>query len=188
MGRHNKIHWDVGSLKQMYEIEGLTVRQIGERLGRNSKVVNKACKRLGIQMRRRGPKSGDQHPGWRGGLTTDKAGYRLRYQPDHPQCNSSGYVREHRLVAEAILGRPLLPEEVVHHIDDNPANNSPDNLQVFASNSDHLKATLVGRVPKWTPAGREAILAAIRLPRSSSRRGSTEGGKELSEVAGRSTA
>lgn len=45
----------------------------------------------------------------------------------------------HRIVAEQILGRPLKPGEVVHHIDRNKRNNNPDNLMVFASQADHVK-------------------------------------------------
>ena len=60
-----------------------------------------------------------------------------------------------------MLGRPLLRTEVVHHKDDDPANNDPSNLQVFASNTDHLAATLKGKTPKWTEAGKERIAAGI---------------------------
>lgn len=45
----------------------------------------------------------------------------------------------HRIVAEQILGRPLKPGEVVHHIDGNKRNNNPENLMVFASQALHAK-------------------------------------------------
>lgn len=45
----------------------------------------------------------------------------------------------HRVVAEQILGRPLRPGEIVHHIDGNKRNNDPDNLMVFASQAEHAR-------------------------------------------------
>lgn len=43
-----------------------------------------------------------------------------------------------RMIMEEYLGRPLSPDEDVHHIDQNPANNSIDNLMVLKK-TDHLK-------------------------------------------------
>ena len=57
----------------------------------------------------------------------------------HPFCNSQGYVFEHRLVMEKKIRRYLKSQEVVHHIDKNPSNNHPSNLQLFENNSKHIK-------------------------------------------------
>jgi hypothetical protein len=45
----------------------------------------------------------------------------------------------HRIMAEVILGRPLKKGEVVHHIDGNKLNNSPENLIVFPSQKEHAR-------------------------------------------------
>ena len=42
------------------------------------------------------------------------------------------YEYEHRIVAEEMLDRPLKEGEVVHHLDENKTNNSPDNLLVLS--------------------------------------------------------
>lgn len=57
--------------------------------------------------------------------------------PNNPNANNSGLVAESVLAAQKKLGRPLEPGEVVHHIDENPKNNSPENLIVFVSQQYH---------------------------------------------------
>ena len=63
--------------------------------------------------------------------------YEYRKVPHHPRANEDGSVYLHILIAEEKLGRFLLPEETVHHIDENKTNNSPDNLMVFYTKADH---------------------------------------------------
>jgi hypothetical protein len=43
-----------------------------------------------------------------------------------------GSRHEHRVLAELLLGRKLHSKEVVHHMDHNPKNNSPENLLVLS--------------------------------------------------------
>jgi len=63
----------------------------------------------------------------------------------HPHAHADGTIREHRLVMEASLGRYLLPTEDVHHVNEDRADNRPDNLELKATRADHLREHYVGR-------------------------------------------
>lgn len=132
---------------------GHTYREMAEILGTSAKVVRTRCIELGL------PHSHvarpEKRPSWSGGYAVDKHGYVLVRRPEHPQSNRVGYVRAHRLVMEQHLGRPLLPEEVVDHCDDDTSNNLPNNLRLFPSNGEHLRVTRTGR-PRLTREQREA--------------------------------
>lgn len=51
--------------------------------------------------------------------------------PGHPKANTFGFVAQHRLVGETLVGRPLRANECVHHKDECRTNNRPSNLQVL---------------------------------------------------------
>jgi hypothetical protein len=177
------IKYPVEQIRQWIE-EGKTQQWVADELAESTdpriqaKLIYKVCKRHGIQCQRTGPRSGQGHPEWNNGKISCKNGYIKIYVPDHPSClrvnkkrkekANGGYFRklhyvwEHRYVMESILGRPLVKGEVVHHIDGNTANNHESNLELFQSNAEHLRQTLVGKVPKWTEKG----LANIAFGRS----------------------
>lgn len=75
--------------------------------------------------------SGAANGHWKGGRTYHKAGYRMVLDRRHPRASSSGYVFEHILVMEATLGRPLWPDENVHHRNGVRDDNRPENLELW---------------------------------------------------------
>lgn len=66
------------------------------------------------------------------------SGYVWVFLPDHREANLGGYVREHRIVAEKMLGRPLTSADHVHHRREPKSDNRPENLLV-TTNSEHIK-------------------------------------------------
>lgn len=73
---------------------------------------------------------------WKGGRHTS-GGYVYILKPEHPRANTRGYVREHVMIAEAALGKPLPAQAVVHHIDTNPSNNKNTNLVICEDQAYH---------------------------------------------------
>lgn len=150
----------------------MTAPQIGAALGVNKETVHKYARKRGLTIAHT-PLGGESHPSWKGGTTLDRSGYLLvRVAKDGPYgyliraiakrgaagTDTHGYAPQHRIAMHDKLGRPLVSGEVVDHIDGDRKNNHPDNLRVFASNAEHLRVTLKGKVPNWTPEGKAKMV------------------------------
>ncbi len=84
---------------------------------------------------------------WKGPEVLQRAdGYRYARVPEHPRANAFGLVYEHFVVAEKLIGRLLMPKEVVHHKDHNPSNNVPENLMVLADQKEHMRQHAIERL------------------------------------------
>jgi HNH endonuclease len=127
---------------------GLSCREMAQYLECNEETVRQRLIELGLP-RLDAKARPEKNFFWRGGYAIDEDGYILEHCPHHPNATKSGYVRQHRLVMEKELGRLLRPWEVVDHKNGDTSDNDPSNLRLFASNAEHLRATLTGvKVPK----------------------------------------
>jgi len=99
--------------------------------------------------------------GGKKGKHHDKGGYvLLTGYHDHPHCQARGYVFEHRIVMEEYLGRYLLPDEEIHHINGVKDDNRIENLEVCTRKEhmakhpekvQHLKRDRHGNEIIWEP-------------------------------------
>ena len=68
---------------------------------------------------------------WKGGRIQDKKGYVYIWSPEHLNAKSGGYVAEHRYIMSRHLGRPLKPNEAVHHKNGIKDDNRLENLELM---------------------------------------------------------
>jgi len=90
--------------------------------------------------------------------------YIIQKTNEHPNKNKRGYVAEHRLIIENSLDRYLEKKEVVHHINNNRADNNLSNLKLEYSHSEHLKNEhQPKRNPNWDRIASDWIFNEIKF-------------------------
>ena len=112
-------------------------RKEGETLCRKCASLVTGAQKAGKPIKKSGPRPqihASKNASWKGGRFIASDGYVKVY------TGPRNYRKEHFLVMEAILGRPLLPTEVVHHKDGDKTNSAGDNLVLLPSESAHRAA------------------------------------------------
>lgn len=173
---------DATHLRRLLDEAQLAHHEMAERLGVSPATLTREMRRLGYRSVKGRGSPMEKNYFWNGGRCLDADGYVLVKLPNHPHANNNGYVREHRLVMEGVLGRYLDPLEVVHHKDKDKQNNHPDNLEVYDCNANHLRDELTGVRPNFSEDGlrriRENTLRVNRRRGSANRKASGSGAAE----------
>lgn len=66
-----------------------------------------------------------------GHIKMHNRGYVLAYVPKHPHAHKDGYVMLHTVLMERSIGRYLMPDEAVHHINHDRKDNRLENLMLM---------------------------------------------------------
>jgi hypothetical protein len=105
-------------------LQGEDSKDIAKSYGHTDAVVYRILVKHNIP-RRIGGASGSKNPQWKGGRSKED---RVHY-----------YRRQSYEVSAICLGKPLPQGNIIHHLDENPKNNNPENLVIFVCQGDHLR-------------------------------------------------
>lgn len=100
------------------------------------------------------------------------SGYRVRKAPGHPLARQNGWVFEHRLVAFGKYGpgdqtchwcgQSLeWPEAVIDHLNEEKADNTPDNLVVACSPCNRARGSMIPFLRRLLPERMEEFIATF---------------------------
>lgn len=140
------IHLPMTDIARRYR-SGYTTTELSAVFHVDDEIIRTRLIKMGVRIRRRGFQKRLCNPSWKNGEANSLK-------------NLTQVRTDARVLASLCLGRPLTKQEVVHHMDEIPANNAIDNLRVFPSSSAHLHYhRQLERIPLQDRAGAANQLA-----------------------------
>ena len=138
----NKIHIDINLISSLYFNERMSCKEIANKFNVSDITIQNKLRENGFKLRtnseaHKGLQVAQNNPNWKGGRRLDSQGYPLI------RIGINRYEREHRVIAERNMGRPLKPNETIHHKNRKRLDNAPSNIAVLASQSEHMKIHMI---------------------------------------------
>lgn len=124
----SEIELDVFILHQKYE-EGKTLQELGILIGKSGKTIGRMFKKHGLHIRTKSEnQKGEKNNSFKNELIYTKDEYIEIW-------NGEKRILKHRFVMEKHLGRQLLSEEIIHHINGIKDDNRIKNLKIVTSSN-----------------------------------------------------
>ena len=124
------IPWSKGKHPSLETINKISNALIGKSKGKENAIKGRE------KIKR--SKLGIKNPQWKGGRYQSPDGYIYILSPGHPN-NRAGYIAEHHLVMEKVIGRYLIKGEEVHHKNKIRNDNRIENLSLVTRETNYGK-------------------------------------------------
>lgn len=122
LGSYNKHSLPMDEIASRY-LAGETCREIAADYNVPDERIRRRLHSEGVARRRRGQPPGQRNRFWKGG-----------HQPTMHYHRRQSYE-----VAAICLGHPTPQGMIIHHLDEDPKNNNPENLVLFENQGDHAR-------------------------------------------------